>query len=330
MSDYQASVFVVSWDENLLKPLTRPSIDNVTFLNRSNFSSQMLTEFIEDSRPHIVYISGWMDSGYMRSVNQAKNRHEFTTVIGLDDTWHGSFRQRIGLPYFKRRLRKTFDKAWVAGSRQYQFARSLGYQDSEIAFNLLSCDTLLFGSGGRRAGSDRSSELRFLYVGNFRYVKGTDLLAEAYAHYKVNLHGRGELTCIGQGELEHCLRDCEGIDVRPFATSTDLIQMSNKFDIFIFPSRADQWGVALHEFALRGFPIIASTGAGATERFLIDGFNGLRFWTGNSRDLALKMKKCESISAETLDLWSQRSRDLGRSITSRMAAASLMSLGNWR
>ena len=324
--DFGAVIKVISWDTNLLKPMKTPEIEGVSFVKRSDVSVSGIVAILEGFNPNIVYISGWMDNGYLKSLNKAKNRKRFITVCGFDDNWHGTFRQRFGALYFKLLLRKNFDKAWVAGSRQYYYARQFGYEDCDIAFNLLSCNTLKFDHKIKKFLHRRKDSPRFFYVGNFRDVKGTDLLAKAFTLYRDLLGGKGQLTCIGQGPYEHYLQEECGIEVLPYMSSQELIDRAHQFDVFVLPSRRDQWGVALHEFALLGFPIISSVGAGSTERFLIDGYNGFFFDNNDVQDLARIMKQFDEISTDTLALFGARSRNLGLTITSETSAASLLSL----
>lgn len=326
VQDHEATVRIVSWDNNLLKPVNTPDIKRVSFQQRSDLSTEQLVELIETFGPSLIYISGWMDPGYLAAVNKARNRTSFTTVCGFDDNWLGTLRQRLGSVYFRFHLRKCFDKAWVAGARQYHYARQFGYRDGDIAFNFLSCDTDRFGNGPPHDQNRAAAQRKFFYVGNFRDVKGTDLLADAYRTYRETLSGQCELVCIGQGSLQDLLEGQSGITVLPYMTSSELMDAAKSFDIFVFPSRKDQWGVALHEFALLGFPLLSSTGAGATERFLIDGFNGLMFNKDDPYDLAMAFKKFEEMPSETLKMFGLRSRELGRSVTSEISAASLISL----
>ena len=324
--DHGATVRIVSWDKNLLKPVNTPDIQGVTFLKRSDLSTGQLKALIENFDPGLIYISGWMDLGYLAAVGSASNRTNFTTVCGFDDNWLGTLKQRMGALYFRFHLRKYFDKAWVAGSRQYHYARQFGYADEDIAFNLLSCDTEKFACLSTR--DQRVAPRKFFYVGNFREVKGTDLLVEAFQTYREVLSGTGELVCIGQGPLQERLEGQTGITVLPYQTSSQLIEATKAFDIFVFPSKKDQWGVALHEFAALGFPLLSSIGVGATERFLIDGFNGLMFSSEDASSLAEKFKEYEDMSPDKLRVFGERSRNLGKTITSEISAASLMSLAS--
>lgn len=324
--DHGAVVKVVSWDKNLLKPVDIPDIPGVDFYKRSDLNDVGLVDLIENFDPTIVYISGWMDDGYLRAINSVCNRKNFITVCGFDDNWFGTIRQLAGSLYFKIFMRRYFDVAWVAGARQYHYARKMGYDDHSIIFNLLSCNTDLFRNNIIRHHKTEPRLRRFFYVGNFRAVKGVDLLADAYCIYRDKLAGQCQLVCIGQGELRSRLLNESGIQVIPYLSSSELILATESYDVFVFPSIRDQWGVALHEFGLLGFPLLSSKGAGAVDSFLIDGYNGFLFEPGDSLSLASKLKQFELLSADDLGIFGVRSKLLAERITSEISAASLVSL----
>jgi len=326
IADHDAAVCVISWDLNLLKPFYAPTIPGAAFTKRSEYSVHNIVALIKDFKPDLVYISGWMDPGYLAAIRSVQNRCSFVTVCGFDDNWNGSLRQQIGSIYFRIFLRKYFDKAWVAGARQYHYARNFGYSDGDIAFNMLSCNDSDYVCELDRDLRRLPEQRVFFYVGNFRTVKGIDLLADAFLIYRRELHGIWDLVCIGQGPMQKRLEGQAGIRVLPYMTPSELVSASRSFDVFVFPSRKDQWGVALHEFSLLGFPILSSIGAGATERFLIDGYNGLQFQPNNARSLAEKLKEFEAMPIEKLKMFGHRSHVMGLTISSELSAASLASL----
>jgi glycosyltransferase involved in cell wall biosynthesis len=54
---------------------------------------------------------------------------------------------------------------------------------------------------------------------------------------------------------------------------------------FVLSSHNEPWGVVVHESALAGLPMILSDAVNAAEQFLIPGYNGLMFATGNLKNL---------------------------------------------
>ncbi|EHY1013765.1 TPA: glycosyltransferase family 4 protein [Vibrio vulnificus] len=317
---FNCDIHVVRWDKNCLKPYSPKRIDHVTYYKRSKFDENKLKDLIEFINPEIIYVSGWMDNLYLKIVEPIKPKG-IPIVIGFDDIWTGSLRQVLGQYYFRVRLNKYFSHAWVAGEAQYEFARRLGFSRENIVFDLLSADIKNFSSVKYNENANF-----FLYVGNFRKVKGTDLLAKSFKFYRDELNGKFKLLCIGNGELISALSDNSNIIVQGYTEQSELIKAIGQASAFILPSRHDQWGVVAHEFATAGLPLIMSTGVGARSKFLINGYNGFVFENGSSLDLAHKMKAFESISSEEKSNMSKRSRELGTRISPQSSAASFMSL----
>ena len=173
---YNAKVEVVHWNDNKLKPYNPPSIKGVNFYKRSNFNKESLLKFSTEFNPNIVYVSGWMDSAYMYVIKKLRKK-KIPVVAGIDDKWLGNFRQRIGSFVSKLFFKNYFSHFWVSGHQQYEYAKRMGYSDNEIIFDLLSADINTFIS----PNNDNISHARsFIYVGNFRNVKGTDILLNAY------------------------------------------------------------------------------------------------------------------------------------------------------
>ncbi|HAS8565183.1 TPA: glycosyltransferase [Vibrio vulnificus] len=317
---FNCDIHVVRWDKNCLKPYSPMQIDGVTYYKRSEFDEKKLKDLIEFIKPEIIYVSGWMDNLYLKVVEPIKPKG-IPIVTGFDDIWIGSLRQVIGQYYFRLRLNKYFSHAWVAGEAQYEFARRLGFSRENIVFDLLSADIKNFLSARYNENANF-----FLYVGNFRKVKGTDLLAQSFKYYRDELDGKFDLLCIGNGELISALSDNPHITVQGYTEQRELIKVIGQASAFILPSRHDQWGVVAHEFATAGLPLIMSTGVGARSKFLINGYNGFVFENGSALDLAHKMKAFESISAEEKSNMSKRSKELGMRISPQSSAASFVSL----
>ena len=209
----------------------------VTFYKRSDYSSKDLLLFVLSLKPDIVYISGWMDKGYLKITSRLK-KQGVPVVAGFDDMWEGRLRQRIGAILFPFYLKKYFSHAWVAGPYQFEFAKRLGFSNKEVIFDLLSANTAKFTLPERKKKEQKS----FLYVGNFRAVKGTDILAEAYSIYRSELQGSWGLTCVGNGEMEEVLKYNKEIEIHPYANESELKAIASNCDVFVLPSRHDQWG----------------------------------------------------------------------------------------
>lgn len=321
--DYNAEVKVISWDKKKMKPYQPPAVDGIEFLNRSDYNTKDLFEFTLSFSPDIIYVSGWMDKGYLYVTKRFKKK-KIPIVTAFDDIWTGSLRQRIGSLIFPFYFKKFFSHAWVAGPFQFEFARRLGFKRNEIIFDMLCADTTIFNSNSY--GTLRPSENAFLYVGNFRKIKGVDILIEAFLIYKKNYNGKWSLICVGNGELHDELNKVDEVCVYPFSSYEELVHIAKKARVLVLPSRHDQWGVVVHEFAALGMPLLLSENVGAKATFFINGFNGLLFKHCSAAELAKKMYEFSNMTREDISIMEQNSLLLSTRINIKTSTANFLSL----
>ena len=319
---YNAELHVVSWDKNKIKPYLPPSIPGVKYYKRSEFSKYGLLNFCIEINPDIIYISGWMDKEYLYVVKYFRKKG-INVIAGFDDKWRGSIRQRIASIIFPFIFKRYFSHAWVAGPYQYEYARRLGFSNNDIIFDLLTANTEAYINNHYNISNWPKA---FLYVGNFRKVKGTDILFEAYRIYLNKYMGDWELICVGNGVLESVLTNNKRIKVIPFANETQLTEIAKLASVFILPSRNDQWGVVVHEFTALGMPMLLSENVGARSVFFINNFNGFIFNDNSCSDLAEKMYKFSKMPKSTLNEMSKNSLALSKRISIETSAANFFSL----
>jgi len=325
VSAYNAQVHVVSWDKKKIKPYSPPPVDGVSYYKRSEFKKETLLQFVLELKPDIIYVVGWMDDAYLYVTRRMK-KQRIPVVIGFDDMWIGSLRQRIGALIFPYYYKKYFTHAWVAGAYQFEFAKKVGFKNNEIIFDLLSADTSVFKYDARLMNDDQPVPKAFLYTGNFRHVKGFDILIKAFDIYRNKLQGEWKLICVGNGEFESLARNMNGVEVYPFLSSDELVKISTQAGVFVLPSRKDQWGVVIHEFCCLGMPILLSESVGARSAFFINGYNGLMFFNDSAEELADKMLEFANMNTEDLRKMSSNSIFLSKKISIASSAANFMSL----
>ncbi|WP_041245362.1 glycosyltransferase [Geotalea uraniireducens] len=323
---YNAEVHVVHWDHKKLTPYKLPKLDNVIYYNRSDYTKHQLKQLANKVKPDIVYISGWMDKDYLAVVKNIKDQG-VPVVTGFDDQWKGDFRQRLGSFVFPFLLKKYFSHSWVAGPSQFEFAKRLGFKDSEIISNLYSCNTLLFNKAMEYLEiKTKNYPKYFLYVGRFVSVKGIDLLVDAYKSYQSKYNGNWKLICIGNGDLKYLFENNPGIEVFDFLNQAEILAIIKRAGVFILPSRFEPWGVVVHEFVSAGMPLILSENVGARSTFLIDNFNGLSFTNNSAENLAKAMSTISSKTDSELIEMSKNSFFLSNKINPEIVAASFMSI----
>lgn len=263
-----------------------------------------------------------MDKGYLSAVRNYKNMNSQTRVIcGIDDQWNNTIRQKIGRFYFSACYRKLFDFMWVSGKPQYHYAQRMGYPHERIISNLLSADTKIFN---RKAKLSK----RFVFVGRFDPVKGLINLVDAYNCLPNEIKDEWPLILIGDGEVKEEIikRQSKGVVVKPFMQPYELMEELMKGGVACITSLHEQWGVAIHEMAILGFPFILSSACGAATEFLITGYNGYLFKKGDTQSLHETMLRVTALRPEELELFSQRSHQLGQRITPEHTAYSLLSV----
>lgn len=316
-------IVVIYWDRKRLSKYEIRRQQGVKYFPRSKFSTRDLYRVLSTEKPDIIYMSGWMDYGYMFSTAKYKllNNKNVKVIAGIDDQWHGTLKQKFGSLLFPITLSYLYDYMWVAGKPQYHYARKIGYPGSKIVGNLLSADTDLFYNKSKIIK-------RFVYLGRFSKEKGILDLVRAYQKLPVDLKYKWPLVMIGDGPLYSYISDIcdENIQLKGFLQDTDLRVELEKGGIYISPSIRDQWGVSIHEMALLGYPLILSDSCGAATEFLIHGYNGFLFETNNIEDLSSKMIDIINLGSKDLDKFKSRSVTLGRRINSEISAASLLSI----
>ncbi len=325
---YNAEVHVIHWDEKKMTPYVPPQISNVFYYYRSRFSSDQLMEFVSQLFPDIIYVSGWMDRGYLKALRKAR-RSGISVIVGFDDIWKKTLRQKVAslvFPYFGK---KFFNYAWVAGPYQYEYAKRLGFKNSEIIFNCLSADTELFNSVYRKFHEKKKGAYphRFIYAGRFSFEKGVDILTHAWTELKAEMKtGDWELHLIGSGPMIKEISGSSEYYTHDFMQPEFLSEQLEKYGCFVLPSRREQWSLVLHEFAAAGFPLICSDICGAAPLFVTPDYNGLIFKADDINDLKRMMIKIINSTDSSLMQMAENSHNLGQKITPEIVAASFVSV----
>jgi len=323
---YNAELHVVHWDHKKLTPYIPPVIDKVKYYKRSLLNQSKINELIYSIAPDLVYVSGWMDKDYLK-VAKLLRKKGVPVVAGSDTQWKGNLKQRIASLIFPFIIKKCFSHIWVAGPYQYEYAKRLGFKKREIIFNTLSANTSLFEKGQEYIEKKKADYPKtFLYVGNFRSVKGTDILFEAFKIYLQKYKGTWNLICVGNGELKPLLNSTNSIQVIDFSTQEELVVLTQKVGVFILPSRFDQWGLVVHEFATAGIPLILSENVGAASTFLIENYNGYKFRKNSPDALAKVMYIISGKKDDELLKMGNNSITLSKRINPEIVAASFLSV----
>ena len=327
--EYGCEVHIVRWPVNPEAPFKFREYQGITFYERTDLSDSDLIELYKTIKPNLVYVSGWMDKGYLRASKVIKQSN-VPIVCGLDNHWRGDFRQKIATwisPFF---LKNKFTHAFVPGIYQYEFARRLGFSPSHILTGMYSADLKLFDSVYHSSSLNKKQYYphNFLYVGRLIELKGIKELCLAFKKLTEEKTHDWTLTLVGTGSLPEEWTENTNIKIKEFVQPDELASLAEDAGCFILPSKNEPWGVVLHEFAGAGLPLIASNVVGAGSAFLKEGYNGYSHQAGNINSLKDALRKIVDTSDKKLLEMSQRSNELSRQITPNIWASTLLGIIN--
>ncbi|MEO5906229.1 MAG: glycosyltransferase, partial [Saprospiraceae bacterium] len=194
-----------------------------------NGYNNLLPAIIEFN-PTIIYVGGWVDKDYL-SVAKHFKLEGIPVVCGLDNPWKASLRQKASVLLSNSFIKPFFTHMWVAGSRQYQFARQLGFSHQSILHDLYTADISLF------TAAKKDVYAKYLvYAGRFEKEKGVDILYEVFNRLTVQERNGWKLRMIGNGRLRKTIKGNEVVTVEDFMQPDMLFSYNRDAGGFILPS----------------------------------------------------------------------------------------------
>lgn len=282
---------------------------DLSFCDEALEDSVSLTPSLEDRirsfSPDWILMSGWAHPHFMRIARKMRRRGAYV-IAAMDNQWRGTIRQYLGIlstPWF---LKPAIDTFLVAGDRQAQFARRLGYE--QVFHGCYAAEVEKFAT--RLPVSSRPRA--FLYVGRLIPVKNLPRLVEAYRLYRERVADPWALIVVGKGPLASVFTGVEGVEMLGFVQPSLLPEVMWRARCFVLPSVFEPWGVVIQEAAAAGLPIIASHECGAVTALIRDGVNGF-----------IVTPEVESITAAMLRVAETGDDELRSMSQASMALASL-------
>jgi glycosyltransferase involved in cell wall biosynthesis len=321
-------IHVIHWDEQKKTSYSPPHVNGVIYYKRSALKTNDIKQLIDFVRPELIYVSGWMDYGYLRAVYYAR-KNNYKVVTMFDDVWYSTLKQRIARIFFPFIRSYFYSHAWVSGYYQYDFARKLGFPKDKIIVSSLTCDVDLFSEvySERVLNDNWIASKKFLYVGRFAPEKGLDGLLNVWKDLvREGLSNGWSMTFIGSGPINFTSSQSDYFQVKPFLMPDSLVRELKDYAVFILPSLKEPWGVVVHEFTSAGFPIISSNNCGSAQHFVIDGYNGFTFQPWKEEELKSCILKIINLDPLDLKRMSDRSHALSKSISPSISAAKLCTI----
>jgi len=136
----------------------------------------------------------------------------------------------------------------------------------------------------RKHFQTRPDALVFLFVGTLIYLKGVDVLINAFAKV-CSVHPNSSLWVVGadgrvDGQIEQLRAQAQRLGIREKVlfigpkTMNELVDIYRGSDVFILPTRKDVWPKVLVEAALAGLPLITTPATGCAHTLVQHEVNG--------------------------------------------------------
>lgn len=278
---------------------------------------EVMVPLIRSFQPDVVLMASWNGKGY-RSVMRDQ-QGKAVRVLYSENVWHASAKQWLGRLTHRYYVDPLYDCAFVPSDRAEWFARRLGFTPDRVIRGALCADVDLFEKGPRD-GAELASRRQFLFSGRMVPHKSPDVLAAAYRQYRETSSDPWDLAVAGEGPLIGSFDGIDGVRRRGFLQPSELADEMHQSSCFIYPSQIDYYGIAVHEAATAGLPLLVSEGAGAAPHLLQDGCNGWTVAPGNVTYLADAMSRMSALGPGRLAEMSEGSRALARRLSPRIYA----------
>lgn len=296
--DYE--IHVMRWPLKSEAPFSFDFNERIRIYQRENYKLKYLIKLVTKLSPSIIICCGWWDKDYVSTAKYFKGK--IRTVLMFDNYWEASLRQKLGLLILPWYLKRSFDKCWVPGEIQKEYALKLGFKKEEVSTGFYSNNLDPFIEKGKESRGFKSVNYpkTILYVGRYLELKGVVDLWTAFSEWKKEEDNDWKLICVGAGELYSSRVKHKDIEHLGFLQGESLLNVIQRAGVFIMPSHYDHWGMAVQEFASSGMPLICSDRVGAASQFLEENRNGFLFSAKNISSLKNAFRKLNLLSNDEL------------------------------
>ena len=212
-------------------------------------------------RPDAVAVGGWNQPAFWEALAYTKVAR-VPLLVWIESTERDARSEAKPLELAKRALVRGAAGAFVPGAASAEYARLLGVPEDRIVVAPNAVDNAFFRTFPRRD----DAMCTFLYVGRLDPEKGIDVLLDAFEDVP------GRLVLAGTGSETPTL-EARASDRVTFVGPVPRDQTPRLYasaDVFVLPSRSEQWGMVLNEAAAAGLPLVATDAAGAAYELVDD------------------------------------------------------------
>ncbi len=313
------SLTLLATNGNIYQPFT-PSAEDRDAINKHNV--ELLNQVLAEQDPDLVFV--WNLHFYDVSLLTALERSGRRLVYLLTDNWliafyngnfiaqyfsHEVYGRPPGLTALLRRIKRTFAGALTTipplrGSAIFasHFMQQL-YHDA--GFRFTESTIIHHGVTAPLAApmpfADRSrllyeGKLRLLFAGRVVEIKGCHTIIEALPQIIKGLPMlQVELSIVGDdrdqpylAQLRNRIQELgltSAVTFAPAVPETDLFQLFQTHDLYLFPSLYEPFSLTLIHALQAGIPTVAST-VGGNPEIITNGITGMLFGKGLASQLA--------------------------------------------
>jgi len=321
---------IISYPLDNDAPFIFENSEHIQIIPKQQFKrKEQLEDFIVKLNPVLLFTAGWSDVWYRMIAQRFKS--QIPTIAGLDNPWKATLIQKIKLTLGSLLIRRSYSYLWVSGYPQYEFAKRLGFKDTNIIFNLYCANEPLFTRVYQKYQKIHFTKIpkKLLFLGRFVEYKNPLKLLEVFTKlYESGKTNGWELHFVGEGHLRSELLPNSDVPVflHEFCNPVELPDLMHNYGGFCLPSQGEHWGVVVHEAALSGLPLLLSQSVYSQSSFLIQGFNGYSFDIGDDEDLKMTLTTFFNLDDARWQEMSDNSRYMGSKITHDDWVANLMSV----
>jgi glycosyltransferase involved in cell wall biosynthesis len=146
---------------------------------------------------------------------------------------------------------------------------------------------------------NRSKKLKILFTGKLIYKKGCDILLKSITllNKDIDFKHNTEIIIVGDGQMKTELlnfvkkNNLNNVKFVGFKKQSLIKDYYKKTNLFIMPSREENWGLAINEAMASKNAIICSTSVGCKKDLVKNNYNGYIFKNDDYINLAQKILK---------------------------------------
>ncbi|MEM1228648.1 MAG: glycosyltransferase [Planctomycetota bacterium] len=324
-------VDIVRYKPDPNAPLLFNETEHLKLVDLDEVTDRWLRDQCRSQSTALILTSGWREKRYCRALKHTKN----PSVVMVDNPFRGNIRQRLASVFASSGLQQCFSHAWVTGHSSYELMRRLGFHPQQILDGLYvgaqsrsSRSTGITCTEPHAVGEKSRRSNTLLYAGRLKAWKGLRELVDVFETVVERLDQPWKLRIAGRGELYEELAHLgtQNTEFLGFLHPDELQREMMNAKVFCLASWDEHWGVAVHEAAQNGLPLLLSDGVRSGESFLIDGYNGYEFRAGDNESLRVSLTRLLSEQSEALLRMGRRSLALSERITVEQWAAKVWRL----